>query len=320
MPQPEPNKEMEDLLRAYANRRREQGRQELPSELPAASRTRLQNEVRRAFGDNRAPERGVPVLRRLASYWPRLALCGGLAALLILVFRTPVPPASPASTLSVAPAVRNLFVEKSKSFGQQFVQVNTASPLQNSSRTQAPVLANFQMARRGRNVMVYDADGSIYRGTVLEPAVARAGYDSRGKTQDVLRAGVSNAGEELDNVGKYSFQVSGLNNNLKKNVVFTGDVFQTPLTVLPEGRAARARPGAPPASVAQAGSRGFGGQNQNVKSASSQKSAVSNSIQPDPAQNQSQQLLRVTGKVQVGGGGEFEIEAQPPAPPKSPGP
>jgi hypothetical protein len=41
---------------------------------------------------------------------------------------------------------------------------------------------------------------------------------------------------------------------------------------------------------------------------------------PDPAQNQSQRLPRVTGKVQVGGGSEFEIEAQPPAPPKSPGP
>jgi hypothetical protein len=246
-------------------------------------------------------------------------LGAGFAAVVILVFKTSIPSTSSTSRFSAAPAARDLFVRQSKSVGQQFVQVSAASPLQNGAGNGAPVLANFQMARDGRKIMVYDADGSVYRGTVVEPAPTREGYRSRGENKDGASAGASNVSEELEGVGNYSFQVSGLNNNLKKNVVFTGDVFQSPMTVLAEARAASPPPGAAPVLVAPSGGAGFGGQNQNAKAAASQTLRASNALQQKPASNQLRQLVRVIGKVQVGGG-EFEIEAQPPAPPRNPGP
>jgi hypothetical protein len=46
MPSPEPNKEIDELLRAYAKKRREQQ----PPELHPASRKMLQDTVRQSFG------------------------------------------------------------------------------------------------------------------------------------------------------------------------------------------------------------------------------------------------------------------------------
>jgi hypothetical protein len=314
MPSPEPNKEMEDLLRAYASRRREQGRQQLPSEMRAASRASLQNEVRRAFGAAKPRPAGVPAWRWLASYWPRLALGGGLAALLILVFVTRVPPTATRSFLPASAVSQSFDVFRVKSLGQQFVQVSNARQLQNGTTGQATVLANFQMAREGRNVIVYDADGSIYRGTVLEPAVAKDKSAFRSTFQSASRGRASRAGETGDDAAKYSFQVSGMNNNLKQNVVFTGDVLQMPPSQTPEGRAASGPPGAAADLVALDKKGGFGGQSQLASRGSSRNLPVSNSIQPGALQNQVPQWLRVTGKVKVEGGGEFEIEAQPPGP------
>jgi hypothetical protein len=286
MPSPEPNKGMEDLLRAYANRRREQGRQELPSELPATSRTLLQDEVRRKFGVAK-----LPAWRWLASYWPRLAIGAGVAAVLIVVVIARVPPTE---TRSVAAAWKKLDDVRAKSLGQQFVQVNALGQSQNGGRSQAAVLVNFQIQRQGRNVLIYDGDGSVYRGNVLEPALAE---DEKGSRSS--RGAARPAGGEVNDAAKYSFQVSGINNNLKQNVVFTGNVLQMPGPIMVEGHAANRPPGAAPISATLPGG-------------SNQKSTPSNPIQAATFQSQVPQFLRVTGKVKVEGQLEFDIEAQPP--------
>jgi hypothetical protein len=310
MPSPEPNKEMEDLLRAYANRRREQGRQELPGELRAAARTKLQDEVRRVFGDARPAAGRAPVWRWLASQWPRLALGGGLAALLILVvFRHDLPVATQKSATLSAASEKSASINQFRNNGQQFVQVNNASTLQSGVPARTTVLANFQMERHGRNVLVYDADGSVYRGTVLESAEAEK---DRSKFQNDLVGTASPVGGAIDAVANYSFKVSGMNTDLKQNVVFTGNVFETPRPLMPAGRARSGGGGAGTEVVAGSREGGFGGQGQMAKSGVFQGSPTSNPVQAAVFQNQVPQFLRITGKVQVEGGGEFEIEALPP--------
>jgi hypothetical protein len=81
MPTSDPNKKMEDLLRAYAKKRREEAGP-LP-ELSPAVRARLQQEVRRASGRAVMASRrrwGLPL-----NWWVRLAFGGAFAALVLLV-------------------------------------------------------------------------------------------------------------------------------------------------------------------------------------------------------------------------------------------
>ena len=79
---------MEDLLRAYAKKRREQAG--APFELSPDVRARLREEVRRTLGQSAAappPRWGLSL-----AGWLRLALGGAVAALVILMFRNHTPP------------------------------------------------------------------------------------------------------------------------------------------------------------------------------------------------------------------------------------
>lgn len=79
MPPPDPNKKMEDLLRAYARQRREEAG--APFEMSPDVRARLQEEVRRTLGKPTAapaPRWGLSL-----TGWLRLALGGAVAALVM---------------------------------------------------------------------------------------------------------------------------------------------------------------------------------------------------------------------------------------------
>jgi hypothetical protein len=264
MPSPEPNKEMDELLRAYAKKRRGQ----TPPELHPASRKMLQETVRQTF-------RSPPQTRAggLALHWMGVALGGGVALILVIVLTVHRPPGvvPQAPTAASAPASAAALLKYSAPRGalrnaaQQFVQVNSQAMSGNEPARGATVLASFQMEREGGRVFVFDGDGSIYRGKVLKPPLF----------------GKPGAGTN------YSFEVSGVNNALRTNVVFTGNVLEMP-PAAPQSTAAF---GAGAATAVTAGSLKLNTQNP----------------------NQAQQFPRIMGKVKVGGG-EYNIEAQPPGP------
>jgi hypothetical protein len=250
------------------------------------------------------------------SHWPRLALGGGLAALLILVVVRSAPPVAtqkpaPAFDFSGTLKENNQF----KNLGQQFVQVDDSMRRQNGAPARASVLATFQMERQGRNVFVFDGDGSVYKGRVLEAAVSEKVV--RPNDRGILYGKAVQAGEDLDDAANYSFEVSGMNNDLKQNVVFTGNVLQMPQPVMKTVAAANGPPGAAADSLTlfqQPVQGQLAGRNRKEGAEPSRNSTLSNQIQAGALQNQIPQFLRITGKVQVEGGGEFEIEAQPRGP------
>jgi hypothetical protein len=170
---------------------------------------------------------------------------------------------------------------------QNFVQVNART----RSRALQPPLSNilsaFQMERVGANVRIVDSDGSVYEGEVLgRPAPGGGGVGvTRGVTAKVLKDAKGNA--------NWAFKVSGTNRNLQQNVIFIGNVLNMPEAMPP----AAARPtdlavesAARTANAPQAHNATLGARLQ-------------------PAQNPF-----ITGKVQVGGGEEFKIEAKAPPP------
>ncbi len=80
MPSDEPNSKMDELLRAYAKKRREQG--EAPGEIHPATRRLLQDEVRRTFGAGKnSAAAGAERWRRWR--WPMIATGGGAVAMLL---------------------------------------------------------------------------------------------------------------------------------------------------------------------------------------------------------------------------------------------
>ena len=100
MPPSDPNHKMEELLRAYAKKRREEAGP--PLELPPGVRARLQEEVGRALGKTTHPPRrrwGLPM-----AWWLRLAFGGAAVAAVILMVRSKPPPA--ADTMKLASANR----------------------------------------------------------------------------------------------------------------------------------------------------------------------------------------------------------------------
>jgi hypothetical protein len=215
--------------------------------------------------------------------------------------KTPAAGEIQENTAAAAPVIA-LSSDASGTLGvaaQNFVQVNT----RNRSRALQPPLSNilsaFQMERVGANVRITDADGSVYKGEVLgRPAPGGgAGFGgARGTTAKAFKDAKGNA--------NWAFKVSGTNKNLQQNVVFIGNVLDMPQAMPAE--AAR------PANAAPAGLA----QNRNAPQTSNAQdsfyarrlSSAQNS-RPQQAQNP-----LITGKVQVGGGKEFEIEAKPPAP------
>src|SRR5580700_3324650 len=82
MPSPEPNRKMDEMLKAYAKKRREQAAP--AAEMHPATRKLLQGEVKRIFGVAPTSNPTPPRQNWRAWRWPLLAMWGGLAALLVM--------------------------------------------------------------------------------------------------------------------------------------------------------------------------------------------------------------------------------------------
>jgi hypothetical protein len=208
-----------------------------------------------------------------------------------------------------------------------FVQINSRSRSRALQPPVSNVLAAFQIERVGANVRIIDADGSVYQGEVLGRAARRGALGGgRGVAAQALKDANANA--------NWAFKVSGTNKNLQQNVIFIGNVLDLP-EAMPadvEGFAQNANAsqanntqnanrsqsaqnwfiaapaaGAPPAGIAAQNAA----QNWNVSQAQNAQNAqnATNARRFQPAQ-----IPLITGKVQVGGGKEFNIEARPPAP------
>ena len=124
---------------------------------------------------------------------------------------------------------------QNSSFGLQNNFKNTT--VQNKT---APVLANFQVQQNGNAVRVVDADGSVYdcpaaAGTRLckkrwktrnEPAAITVPPTGapRQIEQEKMTANRDEQKIQSQTVQNYLFRVSGLNQTLKQNVVFTGNL------------------------------------------------------------------------------------------------
>jgi hypothetical protein len=162
---------------------------------------------------------------------------------------------------------------------REFVQINVRVRAKPAQPPPPNVLSVFRLRRTGQNVRVVDADGSVYDGQVLSGSSGGAGLRGAGGG---AKYGMATARQDTNEDANWSFKVIGTNNHLQQNIVFTGNVLRMPAAA-PAGSAAA--------------------QNRNVSQLQSAAASA-----PVPVA----QYSRITGKVQVGGGKEFEIEAKPP--------
>ena len=194
---------------------------------------------------------------------------------------------------------------------QNFVQINAGSRSHALKQGESNVLSSFQMERVGANVRIIDADGSVYQGEVLGSRAGRGGVARGGAAKAPAPASKDSNENE-----SWAFKVSGTNKNLQQNVVFTGNVLDLPERVT--------APAAPPAGAAVQGAvqnrnapqaqNASNAQNAPIGQISQNAQNASNLRRFSRAQNsqsQSAQNSLITGKVKVGGGKEFKIEARP---------
>jgi hypothetical protein len=186
-----------------------------------------------------------------------------------------------------------------KKAGQQYVQMNNSTANNKQSGSFANVLSNFQMERQGRNVFVYDSDGSTYKGRVLDTAASDKLV--RPKDRQTIYGQPSMVTVGARNESNYAFEVQGINNALQKNITFTGNVVVAPTedAVAESAVPASSRAQNAPVDSLKTDSAAF-----KVHAQASFQNTIQNS-------NQSQQFPRVTGKLKVDGG-VYDIEAQPP--------
>ncbi len=105
---------------------------------------------------------------------------------------------------------------------------NTIAPAQ-----AVPVLVNFQVQQNGNAVRVVDADGSVYDGLLQpesavaqnEPAPAATPALPVTALAEVERAKTSASRDESQAAQNYFFRVTGMNQTLKQNVVFAGNLL-----------------------------------------------------------------------------------------------
>jgi hypothetical protein len=112
-------------------------------------------------------------------------------------------------------------------FGLQNSFKNTVKPVQ-----VPPVLSNFQVQQNGSAIRVVDADGSVYNGSLQpEISVAQNAMPSRTPAApsaapvQVQQQKEITRRDESQSAQNYSFRVSGLNQTLQQNVVFTGSLL-----------------------------------------------------------------------------------------------
>jgi hypothetical protein len=237
------------------------------------------------------------------------------------VASAPLPAATPAPPPAAGPAPQTVVAAAGEAAaGQEFVQIsNSSQTFKNNKLAPTDVLSVFQMVRSGQNVTVKDSDGSIYNGQVLEAPPIRA-REGLGTDRGMAAPAAARTLGMEDANANYSFKVIGVNNSLRQNIVFTGKVRQALGLAAKSGalQSPRAAAGAPAGQSVAAGntpaqSPAAGGLAPAARPPSNQ-AAQNRMIQKQLPQSRAEQNLRVTGKVQVDGGGEFEIEAAPRGP------
>jgi hypothetical protein len=116
---------------------------------------------------------------------------------------------------------------------------NLAYGLQNSFKNTvvvakvAPVLANFRLQQNGNTIRIVDEDGSVYDGSLLPdtvvvqtaPVPAATPLSPTAAPAPAERAKAVITLDESQVAQNYSFRVSGMNQTLKQNVVFTGNLL-----------------------------------------------------------------------------------------------
>jgi hypothetical protein len=286
----EPNKNVDELLKAYAQKRRQQAGQ--PLEMHPATRKILQDEVAMLREKSARPSATKPKL--LFGLWPRIALGSSLALLVVasvvlLQFRGRQPepiqvakhidaPAAPAA----APALEKA-EEPPAQFAaapvlrRQFARADVADQARPEAELNEfqNILASFRLEQNGHQIRIVDADGSIYEGEIqtTAPTILAKRLAAR------AAASVGEIGREGEVGTVYSFRVTGTNRRLNQVVVFEGQL-------IPATRDPRESP---------------------LLSLDATKSSVPiNEIQGFSG--------RIQGRATIGGTDELEIDAVPVAP------
>lgn len=179
--------------------------------------------------------------------------------------------------LDVAPAPQKQRIRFSQINNRAQYRVNLNSP------PLPKVLTTFGLERTGTNVVIKDADGSVYAGRAFQNSVGQ------NRTQAFLINGAAQpansptvpTGDAIP-ADNFAFRVSGYNNKLRQKIVFSGNVINTVQNTNPSNALALS--------------------DQRVAS----QTQNSNIQQQLPAQN-----VLLNGRVQVGRNSEFDIEAAP---------
>ncbi|MBI2947494.1 MAG: hypothetical protein HYY23_07600 [Verrucomicrobia bacterium] len=143
-------------------------------------------------------------------------------------------------------AARGLTEKESGVPRLQFSQIDNRARLRSNRNSPPPitnVLNSFQVQRQGSNILVLDADGSVYEGTVqalsqglaapsvgvaLKKAPTRAVQTAQSRFQNdpdqfqKQPSAVGNAAE-IQGGENFSFSAAGTNRSLNQKVVFTGN-------------------------------------------------------------------------------------------------
>lgn len=252
----EPEKPIEELLKASAGKRREEFGPDVS--MPNPMRVRLQEEIASL---NRPDEKP-----RSWFAWPRLVLATAAVALLVaLPLAWQWRQTSGSRTLSDARFSREAAGGNSEPAGREVADAakqsaaTAAAPnVAESSAARAPaaalamktrnvsqrfaqspaqqnveqslasgVLNNFQLEQDGENVRVVDADGSTYTGRMEKLARNDGRALAYKKKADVARAKAAapanRKSEKEEASNEYHFQASGYNVQLKKPLSFEGN-------------------------------------------------------------------------------------------------
>jgi hypothetical protein len=125
------------------------------------------------------------------------------------------------NSVQLASAALNKF-SPAGTFGLQNLFKNTAVPAKT-----VLVLSNFEVQQNGNAIRVEDADGSVYDGSLqMENAVAQNTPTPPATTPvQVERTKIITIRSQVQSLQNYFFRVSGTNQTLKQNVVFTGNLL-----------------------------------------------------------------------------------------------
>lgn len=191
------------------------------------------------------------------------------------------------------------------------------------------VLESFQIERRGNNVIVIDADGSVYEGTAqlqarVSPQISEASKDAQAKpfvAPLTARAGpAANSNQTPDPASQtateanFSFRAAGTNRSLNQKIIFTGNYRNSPAPSgaagLGSGGVGAGRPVT--AQTEQANLRRSG---PDKNAASKSQTQLQNSLpsqlkaEPDRQLPQMFQNERIDGRASIDGTNEIPIEA-----------